>query len=452
MTMGKFGLFTILFLIIYNFCFAQFNIGGRIEQKAKDRVNRKIDDSIDKSLDNVEDGFKKKTEEEESENKKNNKSKNNENSKSDNNAKNSNTESINKTETTKTSLKVDSKFDFVAGEKVVLFEDFSKDNVGDFPDKWNTNGSGEIITNNKTPGKFLKTNSQVTFYPEWLTSLPENFTAEFDLISSDDYSYYSGSFAIGITSEKNISSNWSDYARMASGSAVSDLVIIGFHPHDVSSSKGTSFLKSFHNQSVIIENTTDQNQFHIYDKTIAHISIWCQKQRIRVYVNDIKIWDLPKALFAGTKLNSLFFSNEGSGNEGEGYYISNLRVAVGAPDTRNKLITEGKFSTSGILFDTGSDKIKMESYGIIKEIATVLKENDGVKINIVGHTDSDGDDALNMTLSKKRSLAVKSVLAKELNVSESRIDTDGKGETQQLLPNSSSENKAQNRRVEFIKL
>ena len=92
----------------------------------------------------------------------------------------------------------------------------------------------------------------------------------------------------------------------------------------------------------------------------------------------------------GTTYNSVCFTTGGFHQSQDRYLISNLKLAVGAPDTRNKLITEGRFSTSGILFDSGSDRIKPESYGVLKDIATVLKENPAVKVKIIGHTDSDG--------------------------------------------------------------
>jgi outer membrane protein OmpA-like peptidoglycan-associated protein len=92
------------------------------------------------------------------------------------------------------------------------------------------------------------------------------------------------------------------------------------------------------------------------------------------------------------------------------------------------------------------------SIPIKKDIAAVLTENAGVKIKIVGHTDSDGDDAKNLDLSKRRAASVKSELSKTFGIDASRIETDGKGETQPIAPNDTPSNKAQNRRVEFLKL
>ncbi|GIV28162.1 MAG: hypothetical protein KatS3mg027_1976 [Bacteroidia bacterium] len=91
------------------------------------------------------------------------------------------------------------------------------------------------------------------------------------------------------------------------------------------------------------------------------------------------------------------------------------------------LIETGKFSTTGIKFDSGSDKIKPESYGTLKEIAQVLKEFPGVKIKIVGHTDTDGTPEKNLDLSKRRALSVKNALIKEFGIDASRMETDGKG-------------------------
>jgi outer membrane protein OmpA-like peptidoglycan-associated protein len=115
-------------------------------------------------------------------------------------------------------------------------------------------------------------------------------------------------------------------------------------------------------------------------------------------------------------------------------------------------MTTGKFVTYGITFDVNSDKIKPESYGTLKDIANVLKENAAVKVKIIGHTDADGDAAKNIDLSKRRALSVKNELSKNFGIDASRMETDGKGKTEPIAPNDTPANKAQNRRVEFVKL
>lgn len=436
--------FALVALQVNNSLYAQIlnRLGSRIEQKLKDRANRKVDQTIDKGIDKAENEVDGATR---SNNRRNNGQSKNEEEYSEDRTSSGGSKN--------SSLKVDSKFDFVPGEKIVLFEDFSKDNIGDFPDKWNTNGSGEVVTLSNAEGRYLESRKEVVFYPEWIKSLPENFTLECDVIASDNYNFYSDGFAIAMTSAKNIGKDWRAYGKYGNGGDNESLVEIMIDPTNAGGQQGESIFIAKDKGKQILRNQIDQSQFATKTgKTKVHVAIWRQKQRVRVYLNDKKIWDIPRAIESGVAMNSIFFRNNGASKDEDAMYVGNIRVAVGAPDTRNKLITEGKFSTSGIMFDPNSDKIKPESYGTVKEIANVLSENADVRVKIIGHTDSDGDDAKNMELSNKRALAVKTMLIKDFHIDASRMESEGRGESQPAVKNDSPENKAQNRRVEFVKL
>lgn len=178
------------------------------------------------------------------------------------------------------------------------------------------------------------------------------------------------------------------------------------------------------------------------------LSFWVQKTRLRVYQDQVKIFDLPKVFETGFKCNMMRFELWNSGNP----MITSFRVAAGLPDMRNKLITDGKLVSYGIYFDVSKDVVKPESYGTLKGIADVLNENPTVRVKIVGHTDSDGSDAANLDLSKRRGASVKAELIKNFGIDPSRLESDGLGETKPVAPNDTPSNKAMNRRVEFIKL
>src|SRR5690606_30488485 len=83
------------------------------------------------------------------------------------------------------SITVYSKFDFVPGDKLLFFDDFSNDFIGDFPAKWNTNGTGEIVTLNDSSDKWLELRSghNVSYLPD-VPKLPEEYTIEFDLMTA----------------------------------------------------------------------------------------------------------------------------------------------------------------------------------------------------------------------------------------------------------------------------
>jgi OmpA-OmpF porin, OOP family len=427
------------------------------KRKATDRTNNAIDRSIDKGLDKVEEGigniFKKKEKPEkevdEKKSSKKSESEDAEQSESNDNSQSglSKEEESPKKETKKeapaqspkASLKAYSKFDFVPGEKVVAVEDFEQDAMGDFPAKWNTNAGGEIVNIEGQTGKWLKASDRGLFFPDFVNQLPENFTMEFDMMISEDVS-------------ENMSGLMVFFPEMSKRKPTFDASFgtdpqVGFDIHPISGEQGsTSSAWVFDkNNEKVLENTIP---FGWKSGEINKISIWRQKSRIRLYVNETKVWDLPRA-FDPTLKYSLLFNNNLFGGAN---FITNIRIAEGAPDTRNKLITEGKLVTRGILFDVNSDKIKPESYGVLKEIGTVLKENPTVKVKIIGYTDSDGDDAKNLDLSKRRSASVKNSLSVEFGIEVSRMETDGKGESLPSEPNISPQGKANNRRVEFVKL
>src|SRR6476661_4403176 len=80
------------------------------------------------------------------------------------------------------SIKTYSKYDFVPGEKIMVFEDFMQDAVGDFPAKWNTNAAGEIMTVEGKPGRWFAMGKSGFYMPEFINALPDDFTFEYDML------------------------------------------------------------------------------------------------------------------------------------------------------------------------------------------------------------------------------------------------------------------------------
>jgi outer membrane protein OmpA-like peptidoglycan-associated protein len=112
---------------------------------------------------------------------------------------------------------------------------------------------------------------------------------------------------------------------------------------------------------------------------------------------------------------------------------------------------DGKIVANGIRFDVGKATLKPESMGIINEVVDLMKEHSDLKFSVEGHTDSDGDDAFNMELSDKRAETVKTTMI-EMGIAADRLESKGWGESMPIADNSSPEGKANNRRVEFVKL
>jgi outer membrane protein OmpA-like peptidoglycan-associated protein len=178
-----------------------------------------------------------------------------------------------------------------------------------------------------------------------------------------------------------------------------------------------------------------------------HVAIAYKNKRLKIYVDQYRVVSIPEIA-----LNSNVFSMRGEGKPDKPVMFANFKFAQGAgiktPETK---FTEAKIVTHGINFDINKADIKPESMGTINAIVGILKNNPDLKFEIQGHTDNSGVAANNLTLSQKRSDEVKKQMV-ALGVDAARLTTKGFGDTKPISDNGTPEGKANNRRVEFVKL
>lgn len=116
----------------------------------------------------------------------------------------------------------------------------------------------------------------------------------------------------------------------------------------------------------------------------------------------------------------------------------------------NDLLNAGK-SVLHINFDTDKATLKPDGLEAVKEIIAVLTQNPDMKISINGYTDATGNDENNRKLSENRALTVKNEMIKA-GINKDRLTSKGFGSEKPLADNATEQGKAQNRRVELIKL
>ncbi|MFD0762225.1 OmpA family protein [Lutibacter aestuarii] len=102
---------------------------------------------------------------------------------------------------------------------------------------------------------------------------------------------------------------------------------------------------------------------------------------------------------------------------------------------------------SGVYFDTNKYNINDASDALLNKLANILKEYPDTNVLIVGHTDSTGADAYNMTLSKNRAYAVTNFFIHNKGLNSSRFTTNWFGEEQPVADNTTVEGRSKNRRV-----
>jgi OmpA-OmpF porin, OOP family len=309
------------------------------------------------------------------------------------------------------------KDEFMPGENTVFYDDFTDMAAGDAPPHFKVRGaSPNLMAANNI--RQLTANAKGSLIPN-LTSLPKNFTYE-ALIKIDPQGR-SDSNLILISKGKQILHWW-----ISERQNQLDVVVSLRAPYSELGRKRVSV-------------NLDQP---------IKLALWVQNGRMRSYVNGEKALDFNQVELPPIDSVEIESSFLGAGAS-LGYRM--VRFAESMPDFSQVISASGRYIARGILFDTDSNVIKPESAPVIKQIARGLETNPALKLLIEGHTDSVGDAAHNMDLSKRRAESVRSVLITQFNVDASRLTSAGLGSTKPVDTNDTPQGRAQNRRVELVK-
>ncbi len=349
--------------------------------------------------------------------------------------------------------------DFAPYENVLFYDDFSADEAGALPNKW------EAPPDYQKQGWTIK----VVEHPDGnfmavSTPLYNNATLSIEP-KMDDINYLTDSFTFDFECylENGLSKVDVDFYA----SSKDDAFDLKFHTIIQRDKKGyvleyAEWYRSVYKEDKKLPPGFLYNSWH-------HFAISYTGRMLKCYLDEERLLALPSQ---DPVLSGLFFSFTSAVD------IKNVRITTGTKkavqhtadriavipvsttpisvtlqpqNELNKLLTENKFVTHAINFDVNQSTIKPEGMEFISDLAAFLKANFTVRLEIDGHTDSDGDPVANVKLSQARADEVKKQLA-NMGINENRLTTKGFGASVPLKPNTTPENKAENRRVEFIKL
>ena len=235
-----------------------------------------------------------------------------------------------------------SKFDFVPGEKIIYTEDFAQDAIGELPLNWNSTGKGEVVSLEKHQGKWLKMFQNTTYLSGNNKVFDKNFTVEFDLLLP--FKYYQHTFPLvhfGLLSSGDRPSTDNSLLRDLNR-FLQAAVTLRAHYNYATSGELQTFAEDKDFFRATAQPVESGPGFYAQPN---HVAFQVQKTRLRMWVNNQKVFDIPRALDTTHPFNQLYFQIGSSGytDEALGFYITNLKIATGLPDTRHKLLMKASF-------------------------------------------------------------------------------------------------------------
>src|SRR5699024_5159465 len=401
----------------------------RVQESSENKVLNKAEKATDKAIDKTEENLK--------------------SGKSDKkntiNLSTDNASSISSNTTSEAaSLQSYSNYDFVPGDKIIFHYDMLGERDSEIPSRILINeGNAEIQTYKGEKVLFIPADSRVylSLQMKEKAYLPEQFTLEFDVLSNG-----------GVDTSIDIS-EITLYFR----SKVDAVGVYGYAtaPIRIVLSGLSGDASGAYYQFGVFKNDDwfggDSNRFaaeaiNPTQNNWRRVAIYVNKNIGKLYIDQHRI-GMSNQIESGEPAQ-LDIEVSSSGNP---VMFKNFRIAAGGADSYNKVVTDGKFIAYGIQFDVNKAILKPESMGTINEFVKMMKENSELNFEISGHTDNDGSAELNNKLAKERADAVKAQMVK-MGVEPSRLFTKGFGSQKPVEDNDTAENKARNRRVEFLKV
>ena len=300
-------------------------------------------------------------------------------------------------------------YDFKPGDRALYVDDFTGDEVGDFPKRMEFKaGALEIVEWQGT--RYLRASQDSRFYLNLPEILPERFTMEFD------------------------------YSIPTGGE-----VWISFGDENKRVQFGGDGTAAVYNQDTKI---TANGRLPDGKRGALHRArVLADGKYLKAYLDDTRIINVPNG-DVGRSKQILFYTD---GDATQPTMFGNFRVAAGGKMLYDALAVSGRVATQGIYFDTGSDRIRPESSPTLKEIGAMLKEHPELKLTIEGHTDNVGAAATNQALSEKRAAAVRQALVDAYQVDGARLEAKGLGQSKPAASNDTPEGRQGNRRVELVR-
>jgi outer membrane protein OmpA-like peptidoglycan-associated protein len=319
-------------------------------------------------------------------------------------------------------------FDFVPGDRPLFVEDFTRDRVGNFPQRLQfKEGAFEIVDWNGQ--RLLRATDKSRLLIPLPEALPERFTVEIDLVPALDY-YDQVFVALG---DVAIWEAWN-----AGGKSTTVML-----RRDVTNTRRPQLTAAGGGVRAVAASRADFAK----GVDVQPLRLLVDGRYLKGYLGGERLVNVPNATIPRGRSISLALYASAD----HPAYVGAIRIMAGGRALYDALAASGRVATQGIRFATGSDEIRVESTPTLDEIGAMLREHPDLRLLIEGHTDDVGNGRENQALSERRAAAVRQALVAGYGIDGSRLEAKGFGAAKPAASNATAEGRQQNRRVELVK-
>ncbi len=308
-------------------------------------------------------------------------------------------------------------YDFVPGDRILFAEDLETETVGDFPTRL-TFKSGTYEVAEWKDRRWLRAAAFGEFAIDLPETLPERFTLEFD-----------AAVPSGWVQEIRFDEYPTNFARFGAEDGGLERA-------------ASSGVRALAQPSALPGKNT-----------VFPVKMMVDKGYVKVYMNGTRVANVPNAELGRSRTITF----KVSASQSDPAYFGAFRLAEGGRALKavQEAIAvaepEAPLVLTGVVFDTGSARLRNESGPTLDAVAASLNDHPDVRVRVEGHTDNTGLADANQALSQARAEAVVAALATR-GVAADRMTAQGLGATQPAVSNDTPEGRQQNRRVVLVRL
>lgn len=306
------------------------------------------------------------------------------------------------------------KYDFVPGDTILFFDDFSADPLASVPEMWDL-ASGDCQVVEVDNRSWLRATEDSEIDPFLESPLPAAFTVEFEanILHAGKPGHWQVTFRIPEAQgqcEFTFDSEFANFMTQTGSAYSAELSAEGMH----------------------------------------RLAISFEDGRFRCYMDNQRLLEAVAGSFRPVALRIGMYA--GAGTKDQMAMFTNFRLTQKRKTVQQRIYEDGRWVCYGIYFDFAAATLRGHSYAALAQIGELLQKDPSLTLRIEVHTNDKEEDHENFRLSQQRAEAVRDHLLQKYRLSKDRLQAKGWGAGRPVGRTDTPDGIEMNRRVEFVRM